>query len=47
MVFSETTTESLTKAIIDNIGVKVNYPKISLDGARKTAEIINNVKGIR
>lgn len=47
MVFSEITPELLTKSIIENIGVKVNYPKVPLDGAKKTAELIRHVMGTR
>ncbi len=43
MKFSETSPEILATKIVNNIGKKVAYEKISLDGARKSAEIINKL----
>jgi hypothetical protein len=43
MRFSHTTPESLSAAIMANLGKEVSYPKPPLDGARKAAEIIGRV----
>lgn len=40
MTYSETTPEMLASAIVENIGKKVDYIPLPLDGAKKAAEII-------
>jgi predicted glycosyltransferase len=40
MAYSKTTPEMLAAAVRKNIGKTVTYPKLPLDGARKTAEYI-------
>jgi UDP-N-acetylglucosamine:LPS N-acetylglucosamine transferase len=40
MSYKETTPDSLAEMAISNIGKKVNYPPIPMDGAKKAAEII-------
>jgi ribosome biogenesis SPOUT family RNA methylase Rps3 len=44
MDYSKTTPESLSKAIQENIGKKVQYTKIPIDGAAKTAKLITEVR---
>jgi spore coat polysaccharide biosynthesis predicted glycosyltransferase SpsG len=43
MVFSKTTPERLASVALENIGKTVTYPKLPVDGARKTAEHINGL----
>jgi len=43
MDFSQASPEVLAKAIIDHLGEKVQYPCMSLDGAKKTAEMVHEV----
>jgi len=40
LVYSQTTPEILADKIIVNLGKKVNYPAIPIDGAKKAAELI-------
>lgn len=44
MDYSKTTPESLCRAVVENIGKKVDYPEIPLDGAKKAAQIIQEVR---
>ena len=41
MNYATTSKEVLAKAIQENIGKKVNYPSVPIDGAQKAAELIN------
>lgn len=43
MDYAKTTPEDLAAAVIANIGKKTSYPKISWDGATRTAEHIDNL----
>jgi hypothetical protein len=43
MKFSRTTPESLAKETISNIGKKVEYADIPIDGAQKAAKLISEV----
>ncbi len=43
MTYSETTPESLAETILSNIGREVTYPPIPADGARKAAQLINEL----
>lgn len=43
MEYSETTPETLTEAILNNLGKEVNYPDIPTDGAQKAAKLISNL----
>jgi UDP-N-acetylglucosamine:LPS N-acetylglucosamine transferase len=44
MDYSTTTPLSLSKAIQENVGKEVHYPKIPVDGAAKTAKLIMDVR---
>jgi UDP-N-acetylglucosamine:LPS N-acetylglucosamine transferase len=43
MQFSKTTPEMLAEKVISNLGKKVNYPHIPLDGAKNTVRIIKQI----
>jgi predicted glycosyltransferase len=43
MTYSKTTPESLAKMILSSIDKKVDYASISIDGAKNTARIINQI----
>jgi len=43
MVYCQTTPEILAEKVIANIGKKVNYPPIPIDGAQKAAQLINQL----
>ncbi len=45
MTHSKTTPESLTEAIMSNIGKTVDYAKIPTNGAREAARIITKLLG--
>jgi UDP-N-acetylglucosamine:LPS N-acetylglucosamine transferase len=45
LLFSQTTPEMLAKMVLENIGRKMDYEPIPLDGARKAAAIIDEVLG--
>jgi UDP-N-acetylglucosamine:LPS N-acetylglucosamine transferase len=45
MQFSQTTPEILAEKIISNIGKKVNYPSIPLEGAKNAVKIIREITG--
>ncbi len=43
MVYSQTTPEILADKVIANLGKKVNYPKIPVNGAQKAAQLISQL----
>lgn len=43
MKFSQTTPKELAERIISNIGKKVNYPSIPLEGAKNTVKVIKQI----
>jgi len=43
MVYSQTTPEILAEKVITNLGKKVNYPPIPVDGAQKAAQLISQL----
>ena len=43
MMYSKTTPESLAKEVVSNIGKKVNYASIAIDGAQKAAKLIGQL----
>jgi predicted glycosyltransferase len=43
MQFSQTTPDTLAEIIIQNIGMKVNYPSFPIEGAKKTVKIIKKI----
>lgn len=43
MQYSKTTPEMLAEKIIANIGLKVNYPSIPLDGAKNTVKVLRQI----
>jgi len=43
MMYSKTTPESLAKEVVSNIGKKVNYAPIPIDGAQKAAKLISEL----
>ncbi len=43
MQYSKTTPEMLAEKIISNIGAKINYPSIPLDGAKKTVKVLRQI----
>ncbi len=43
MTYSRTTPQSLAEQVISNIGKEVNYKPIPTDGAKRAAELINNL----
>jgi UDP-N-acetylglucosamine:LPS N-acetylglucosamine transferase len=43
MVYSQTTPETLANMVIANLGKKVNYPPIPINGAEKTAQFISKL----
>jgi UDP:flavonoid glycosyltransferase YjiC (YdhE family) len=43
LMYSKTTPESLAKEVVSNIGKKVNYASIPIDGAQKAAKLISEL----
>ena len=43
MIFSQTTAETLADMVIANLGKKVNYPQIPVNGAEKAAQFISEL----
>lgn len=45
--YSQTTPEKLAEAVVRQLGREVNWPAIPADGARRAAELINELAGAR
>jgi len=43
MRFSKTTPEMLAEAVLDNLGHRVDYPSIPVDGANNIAEMVSRM----
>jgi UDP:flavonoid glycosyltransferase YjiC (YdhE family) len=47
LLYSETTPERLAEAVVRLLGHEANWPPIPTDGARRAAELVNQLVGTR